>query len=33
MNFIEPVYEIDELGNAIRESKEKNYNVYVSNTR
>mgnify|MGYP000378200095 CR=1 FL=1 len=32
MNFIEPVYEIDELGNAIRESKEKNYNVYVSNT-
>ena len=32
MNFIEPVYEIDELSNAIQEIKEKKYNIYVSNT-
>lgn len=32
MNFIEPVYEIDELSNAIQEFKEKRYNIYVSNT-
>ncbi|MFR8234201.1 MAG: PssE/Cps14G family polysaccharide biosynthesis glycosyltransferase [Clostridia bacterium] len=32
MNFIEPVYEIDELSNAIQKIKEKRYNIYVSNT-
>lgn len=32
MNFIEPVYEIDKLKEAIKVVKEKEYNTYVSNT-
>lgn len=32
MNFIEPVYEIDKLKDAIKVVKEKKYNTYVSNT-
>ena len=32
MNFIEPVYEIDKLKDAIEVIKEKKYNIYVSNT-
>lgn len=33
LNFIEPVYEIDELGNAIKNVKENKYNKYKSNTQ
>lgn len=32
LNFIEPVYEIDELENALKVIKKKKYNKYVSNT-
>lgn len=32
LNFIEPVYEVDELENAIKISKKKKYNKYISNT-
>ena len=32
MNFIEPVYEIDRLKDAIKAVKIKDYNKYVSNT-
>ena len=32
LNFIEPVYKIDELENAIKTVKEKKYNKYISNT-
>lgn len=32
MNFIEPVYEIDKLKEAIEIVKEKKYDLYVSNT-
>ena len=32
LNFIEPVYEVDELENAIETAKNKNYNKYISNT-
>lgn len=32
MNFIEPVYEIDNLKDAIEAVKEKRYNTYISNT-
>lgn len=32
LNFIEPVYEIDELNNAIEKIKEKKYSIYISNT-
>ena len=32
LNFIEPVYEIDELESAIKSIKKKKYNKYVSNT-
>lgn len=32
LNFIEPVYEIEDLEKAIKESKNKKYNKYVSNT-
>ena len=32
LNFIEPVYEIDDLEKAIKESKNKDYNKYISNT-
>lgn len=32
MNFIEPVYEINELETAIKNVKHKDYNKYVSNT-
>lgn len=32
LNFIEPVYEIDKLKDAIEAVKERKYNVYVSNT-
>ncbi len=32
LNFIEPVYEIENLEKAIKESKNKKYNKYVSNT-
>ena len=31
-NFIEPCYEIDELKDKIKETKNKKYNKYVSNT-
>ncbi len=33
LNFIEPVYEIDELEQAIKDISEKKYNKYVSNTK
>lgn len=32
LKFIEPVYEINELKNAIKISKNKKYNQYISNT-
>lgn len=32
LNFIEPVYKIDELENVIKTVKEKKYNKYISNT-
>ena len=32
LNFIEPVYEIEELENAIKSIGKKTYNKYVSNT-
>ena len=32
LNFIEPVYEIDDLEKAIKESKNKKYNKCISNT-
>lgn len=32
LNFIEPVYELDDLEKAINESKNKKYNKYISNT-
>ena len=32
LNFIEPVYEIDKLEQAIKDIKDKKYNKYVSNT-
>ena len=32
LNFIEPVYEIEELENAIKNIDSKKYNKYVSNT-
>lgn len=32
LNFIEPVYEIEELESAIKNVKEKKYNKYISNT-
>lgn len=32
LNFIEPVYEIKELENAIKIIKKKKYNKYISNT-
>ena len=32
LNFIEPVYEIEDLEKAIKESKNKTYNRYISNT-
>ncbi|MBR2240743.1 MAG: beta(1,3)galactosyltransferase EpsH [Clostridia bacterium] len=32
LNFIEPVYEIEELGDAIKTARKKEYNTYVSNT-
>ena len=32
LNFIEPVYEIEELENAIKTIDSKKYNKYVSNT-
>ena len=32
LNFIEPVYEIENLEKTIKESKNKTYNKYVSNT-
>lgn len=32
MNFIEAIYNIEELENAIKIAKEKKYNKYVSNT-
>lgn len=32
LNFIEPVYEINELENALKVVKEKKYNKYISNT-
>lgn len=32
LNFIEPVYEIEDLEKAIKESKNKKYNKYISNT-
>lgn len=32
LNFIEPVYEIDELEQAIKDISKKKYNKYVSNT-
>ena len=33
LNFIEPVYDIDELENAINKAKIKKYNKYISNTK
>ncbi len=33
LNFIEPVYEIDELESAIKNVNNKNYNKYISNTK
>lgn len=33
LNFIEPVYEINELENALKIVKEKKYSKYVSNTK
>lgn len=33
LNFIEPVYEIDELEQAIKDISKKKYNKYVSNTK
>ena len=32
LNFIEPVYEIEQLENAIKDIENKKYNKYVSNT-
>lgn len=32
MNFIEPVYKMNKLKDAIETVKEKRYNIYVSNT-
>lgn len=32
LNFIEPVYEIDDLENALKDVKNKKYNKYISNT-
>ena len=32
LNFIEPVYEIEELEKAIKNAKSKKYNKYISNT-
>lgn len=32
LNFIEPVYEIDNLGKVLKSIKNKKYNKYVSNT-
>ena len=32
LNFIEPCYEINDLKNAIKNSKNKKYNKYISNT-
>lgn len=32
MNFIEPVYEIDKLQQALKNIKNKKYNCYISNT-
>ena len=31
LNLIEPVYEINELKNAIEKAKNKKYNRYISN--
>lgn len=33
LNFIEPVYDIDELENAINKAQIKKYNKYISNTK
>lgn len=32
LNFIEPVYEVEKLENAINIAKKKKYNKYISNT-
>lgn len=32
LNFIEPVYKVNELEKALKEVREKKYNKYVSNT-
>ena len=33
LNFIEPVYEIDQLGEALELVKKNKYNKYISNTK
>ncbi len=33
LNFIEPVYEIEQLGNALELVKKNKYNKYISNTK